>query len=128
MTDPALIAELERLLDKARKGETVRTPSQNRSLHLLLTQVAQELNESGQDVRVVLKQDAEIPWDSHLAKEFLWRPIQRFVAHKESSADLSKEEIQKVYEVFNRHLGEKTGVHVPWPSIEAVFDSGIHLK
>ena len=53
-----------------------------------------------------------------LVKKFLWRPIQKAVTGKESTAHLKKEEYNQVYEVLNRHLADKFGVSVPFPQSE----------
>ena len=99
--------------------EGQRTTAQNRALHLLFTQIAEALNESGLDVREVIKVDT--PWNSYLVKDILWRTIQRKVVRKEHTSDLSKDEIDKIYEILNRALGEK-GIHVPFPSQETLYE------
>jgi hypothetical protein len=50
-------------------------------------------------------------------KELLWRPAQKAILRKKSTTELFKiEDIDKVWEHLNRHLGEKFGLHVPFPS------------
>ena len=92
-----------------------RTNKQNKSLHKFCSLLAEALNDAGLDMRVVLKPEVEIPWDTKSAKEHLWRPIQELVISKESTTDADTKDYSKVYEVLNRHLGEKHGIHVPWP-------------
>ncbi len=58
-------------------------------------------------------------WNDVLVKEVLWKTIQRWVTEKTSTKDLKKAgEIDLIYETLNRHLGEKFGVHVPFPHYE----------
>lgn len=98
-----------------------RTPKQNRSLHLYLKELSKALNEAGYDMRQVLKPEVDIPWDDDgmMAKEHLWRPIQKIMLDKESTADAERDEYTKVYEVLNRHLSAKFGISIPWPIHES---------
>ena len=93
-----------------------RSPAQNNALHLWLGQLAHKLNEAGLDMKAVLKQETEIPWTVANAKEHLWKPIQKLMLDKDSTTEPNTVEYVKVYEVLNRHLGEKFGVYVPWPT------------
>ena len=95
-----------------------RTPKQNNSLHLYLQLLSDELNDAGWDMRAVLKPEVEIPWTVTSAKEYLWRPIQEIMLQKKSTTKLTTKELQQVWEVVNRHVGEKCHIHVPFPSEE----------
>lgn len=95
-----------------------RTPPQNRSLHKFCDLLAQALNEAGLDMKAVLKPTIDIPWSKQAVKEHLWRPIQTAMLSKESTARLDTKECSEVYEVLSRHLGDKLGIHVPWPSLD----------
>jgi len=95
-----------------------RTTQQNRAVHKYFALLAETLNEAGLDMRQTLKPDVDIPWTPLNIKTYLWKPIQLAQLHKESTADLTTDEVNKVYEVLNRHLGEKLGVHVEFPSSE----------
>lgn len=95
---------------------TQRTSQQNRSLHKLFTLYADELNAAGWDMRKTLKEQVEISWTPEMVKNHLWRPIQEVMLEKESTTELTTKEIDKVYDVLNRHLGETTGVTVVFPS------------
>jgi hypothetical protein len=63
----------------------------------------------------VLAHKASIDWTMHGVKEHLWRPVQESMTGKDSTTQAEKVEYVKVYEVLNRHFGEKHGIHVPWP-------------
>lgn len=95
-----------------------RTSLQNRSLHLFFTLLAQELNEAGYDMKKVLKPSVDISWTKENIKEYIWKPIQEALKLKKSSTELTTAEVSQVWEVINRHLGEKLGIHVPFPSVE----------
>jgi hypothetical protein len=98
--------------------ENKRTIRQNSALHKFYELLSVELNESGYDIRTTLKEDFEIPWTPALIKELLWRPLQKAMLRKRSTTRLTTKEIDKIYDVLNRHLGEKLGVYVAFPSEE----------
>ena len=88
---------------------------QRKALHLYFNLLAEALNEAGFDMKKVLKQEVDIPWNKDTVKEYLWRPIQKAYLGIESSNNLEQDQIDKVWEILNRMIGEKTGVHVPFP-------------
>ena len=92
----------------------LRTAQQNRAMHKYFELVATALSDSGQDVKTVIKADA--PWTAERIKELMWRPIMKVLTGKDSTTKLTKAEIDKVYDVMNRALGERCCVHVPFPS------------
>ncbi len=98
--------------------EKQRTTQQNKALHKFFELLADKLNESGYDMRKTLKQDIDIPWSRESVKDFLWRPIQKVVLAKESTTELETKDIDKIYDILNRHLGEKLSIHVDFPSNE----------
>jgi len=101
-----------------RKKRKQRTSQQNRALHKYLTQIAEALNDAGYDMKKTLKPDVEIPWNAKMAKEFLWRPIQEIMTGKHSTTELNTVDPTEIHQVLDRHLAEKFGVSVPWPSDE----------
>ena len=100
----------------------MRTIQQNRALHLYFTQLAQELNDAGLDMRKTLKPEIAIPWSPETIKEYIWRPVQMAQLRKQSTTELTSNEITKIWETLNRHLGESFGVYVPFPSEESLID------
>jgi hypothetical protein len=48
--------------------------------------------------------------------------VQESQLGKKSTAQLKTDEIDKVYETINRVIGERTGVHVAFPSIDSMMD------
>jgi hypothetical protein len=98
------------------KQPTKRTGTQNNSLHLWFEWVATELNLAGYTVQMVLKEKIDLDWTAEMVKELLWRSAQKAILGKQSTTELNKiEDIDKVLEHLNRHLGEKFGIHVPFP-------------
>jgi len=94
-----------------------RTVTQNRCLHGWLGQVATTLNDAGYDMRAVLKHDAELPWSTESAKEFLWKPVQEAMTSKESTTEMNTTDPSAICDAITRHLGQKLGVTLPpWPS------------
>jgi hypothetical protein len=99
-----------------------RTNKQNKALHLMFTHLAQELNDAGLDMRKTLKPGVDIPWNGKTIKDYLWRPIQKAQLGKESTTELTTKEIDQVFEVICRHLGEKFGITIEFPSIESLIN------
>ena len=95
-----------------------RTTKQNNALHLFCTQLATTLNDAGLDQRIVLKPGVSIDWSLESVKKYLWGSIMLAVTGKEHTSDLDRNEIDKVYMQLSRHLGERFGVLVEFPSKE----------
>jgi hypothetical protein len=100
--------------------EKQRTMQQNNALHLLFEQIAEKLNSAGYDMRRALPETIDIPWTKESVKEYLWRPIQEVMYQKHSTTQLLKQkEIDMIYEVLCRFLGEKLKIIMPiFPSVE----------
>ena len=108
--------DTKQLTVKIEKKTHVRTDVQNRSLHLWLDMVSKELNAAGYNVQLVLKEVVDLEWSGELAKELLWRPIQKALIKKKSTTELDKlQEIDIVYDHINRYLAERFHIHVPFP-------------
>ena len=97
-----------------------RTGKQNNSLHLWFEQMATELNDSGYDMKKVIRQEIDIPWTAYTFKEFIWRPVQEAQLGKKSTTQLKTHEIDQIYDTVNRVIGVRTGVYVPFPSVESL--------
>jgi len=100
----------------------VRSAAQNNAMHLWFTMLAEEFNKKGLDVKATLSETVEHDWSAQLVKELMWKPIQKSMFDKKSTAQLSTDEVTKVYETINRFIGVKFGIHVPFPSIEALME------
>jgi hypothetical protein len=77
--------------------------------------LSKALNDAGLDMKATLKPEIDIPWTPENVKNNLWRPIQEAVTGKHSTMDLDTGDPSIVYEVLNRSMAEKFGIHIPWP-------------
>jgi hypothetical protein len=96
--------------------EKQRTLQQNRALHKYFALLARTLNERGLDMRTVLKEEIEILWTTEMVKDYLWRPIMQIMEGKVSTTEMNTTDPSAVYEVLSRHMAQKHGVDVPFPS------------
>jgi hypothetical protein len=48
----------------------------------------------------------------------MWKPIQRALTQKESTTRLTTKEVNEVFEVMHKHISEKFGINVPFPTRE----------
>lgn|SRR3990167_787430 len=103
--------------------EKQRTLTQNRALHLYFQMIADTLNESGMDMRAVLKPEVDIPWNKDSVKTFLWKPIMKLQLGKKSTTEMTSGDIDKVFDTLNRHLSQ-FGISEPFPSIETIMLNG----
>jgi len=99
-----------------------RTTQQNRALYKFYELVSEDLNNAGYSVLKTLRHDVEIDWNATLFKELMWKPIQKAITKKNSTADLTSGELQIIYDTLNRHLGEKLKIHTPFPSLESMIE------
>jgi len=96
-----------------------RTDQQNRALHKYCELLAEALNNAGLEMKTVLSaKSVDVPWNKNTVKEVLWRPIQEAMTGKESTTEITTVEPSEIYHVLDRHMGEKFGIHVEWPSEE----------
>ena len=95
-----------------------RTLTQNAALHVYFKLVSDALNDAGLDMRKVLKPTVDIPWSPKTVKDYMWRPIMKAQFIKSSTTQMTTVEIDEVYNVLNRHLSEKFGIYVPFPTNE----------
>lgn len=95
-----------------------RTYAQNSAIHLYLEWVARELINKGYTLQNVIAQikKAEITPTKDNLKEVLWRPMQMAVLNKESTKDLSKFEIDSVYQPLSMFLAKNFEIDLPFPS------------
>jgi hypothetical protein len=102
-----------------------RTLAQNNALWLMYSQLADELNEKGIDLRTLIRKEVDIPWTRYSVHEYLWKPLLKVMFGKNSTTKMSKtEEIEAVYDALNRIIIERTKGEVrlpPWPSLETML-------
>lgn len=99
-----------------------RTEAQNKALHLYFTQLAEMLNDAGLDMRKVLRPSISIPWSGETIKEYLWKPVMEFQLQKSSTTEMTTKDIDEVYDTINRHIGEKFGITLEFPSMESLIN------
>lgn len=102
-------------LDIKAKGKA-RTLKQNAALHMFLTNLANALNDAGLDMKRTLKHEVDIPWSMPMAKEYLWKPMQKVVTGQESTAKVKTVDYPLIYETLNRYMSDKFGISVQWPT------------
>lgn len=68
-------------------------------------------------MKETLKDDVDIPWTKENVK-WLWQRVAKSMYGKEHTSELEPNEVSEVYEVINRTIAERTGVHVPFPHNE----------
>jgi len=91
------------------------TNPQRRSIYLYCDLLAKELNVRGLDMVKTLH-DVEIPWSKETVKEHVWAKVQNAKFENLSVNDLKTADVSAIYDVVNRHLSDKFGVYVPFPS------------
>lgn len=100
-----------------------RTLQQSKALHLYFTQLAEMLNDAGLDMRKVLKPSISIPWTPQTIKENLWKPVMEFQLQKSSTTEMTTKDIDEVYDVINKHIGEQFGISIEFPSQESLINN-----
>ena len=100
--------------------EKQRTLNQNSALHLWFQLLAEALNDAGYDMRKVIREEIDIPWSKDTIKKHIWKPVQEAQLGKKSTTQLSTKDIDQVYDTVNRAIGQRTGIHVPFPSIDSI--------
>jgi len=102
-----------------KKLPKTRTSKMNRALHLYCDNVANELNEQGQTVKMVLEQsEIEREWDKESVKSLLWKPIQKAVHGKESTSECTTSEYKKPYKYLSHYLATYFGITLPFPNLK----------
>lgn len=95
-----------------------RTENQNNALHLYFQQVAHELQSQGQTMQNVIKKldFCEITPTKQSVKDIIWRPIQETVVSKKSTAEMSKHEVNEVFEIVSMFLAKQFKIELPFPN------------
>ena len=98
-----------------------RTDRQNNALHLYLRMLADALKAGGFDLKAILKKDAEIPCTPENLKENVWRKVQSAMFEKKSTTELTTDEVNEIYLIVDKTISERTGITIPFPSIESMI-------
>lgn len=109
--------------DKTLKAEETTlegiTKPQRGATHVYFRMMSKALNDAGYDMKKTLKEEVEIPWDADRGerfKESIWKPVCEAMFGVGSSEDLEPAQVSEVYKVVDRHLSQRTGVHVEFPT------------
>lgn len=99
-----------------------RTSQMNRAFHLLLSQVAKEMQAQGIDQRTVLTdlKGYDVPVTDTFLKE-VWRSIMVTMFRKTSTTQLTTKEMKDCYDVFQKFVAENYNLEAPWPSLEQMM-------
>lgn len=84
-----------------------RSLKQNDSLHLFCSNLSAELNSRGYDMRVVLKPEYRLSWDMKSVKKNLYKPLAKAMYGKDSTTELTTDEVSKVHAMLMNMLVEK---------------------
>ena len=100
-----------------------RTYLQNRSLHLLFTQIAKECLDKGIEMRQLVKEEVPIEATPENIK-WLWKLLQNALFKTKSTTELKKlGQIEIVYDNFNKIINERTQGEIilpPWPAMKEI--------
>ena len=106
-------------IEKFRK---FRSDRQNRALWLFFSILAEELNNSGYDMRTLIKKEVDISWTKNSIREYLWQPFQKAMFGEISTRKLTTEQINQIYDQINKVVAERTdgNIQVSFPSVETL--------
>lgn len=94
----------------------IRSQEQNRSLHLGFTQIADTLVENGVSLSVVLQNlDVRPTMESVKA---IFRAIAHAKYGHDSTAKLTTDQVDKVWDELIKAVSQTTGIFIPFPSEE----------
>jgi len=100
-----------------------RTTKQHNALHLWFSQVADALNEKGIAPDVVLdvfKTGTQLQTTPEMIKN-IWKSYQKQMFGTDTTLKLNRhEQIDIIFDIFNLALGEKFGIHIPFPDKESL--------
>jgi len=108
-------------VQSAKVIEDKRTIVQNASLHLLFSELSEEMTDKGIEMRDIVREDIPIEATPENLK-WLWKKLQNALFKTTSTTELKKTgQIEKVYDNFNKILIERTNgeIRLPdWPCLE----------
>lgn len=109
-------------------SKALRTEKQNKAMHLYFTKVSEALNDAGYTVQATIpKYKMEIAWTPQMIKELMFRTAMKSMLKIESTTQLKRDEdINLVYDVMDRFLGELGVESIPFP-FECKSCSGLSM-
>jgi len=91
---------------------------QMKSIHLWLSQVSDKMNDAGIDMKTVLnamRKGFSVRPSKELLKECLWKPLQEAVLKVSSTRDLTRTDVNEIYDRLDGFLQREFKLHVPFP-------------
>lgn len=118
------MAQLSRLITMTNLRNTwaekmddkVRTLSQNKALHLYCSRLAEAMNIAGYDQAHPEFENVTSEWTMYSVKEKLFKPILEAMEGKESTAEASTLDYDKVHRSLNRWTSTHLGISVDFPN------------
>jgi len=101
-----------------------RTLQQNKSLHLWLEMLADELNGAGYEMGDGKLIRLPILYTKENLKAQIVKPMMNALYPEiDSTAQLETTQLQELYKHIDQVVSERTGVHVEFPSIESLSEA-----
>ena len=105
------------------------TVQQRKAMHKFCRDLAKALDDAGYMASTKVE-ERQFPWKDgfeqsftmEIVKDHMWKPVLAAMEGKDSTEEQNTVMVQEVYEQINRHMGEKFGIHVPWPSEETLSE------
>ena len=103
-----------------------RSTAQNRALHLWLSQIASELNASGQSLGDVILIRMPVAFTGSNLKDSVLKPyLSALYPDYDSTTQLSTTELIELCENLGLVIAERSGIEIPpFPSIESMSQEG----
>ena len=99
------------------------TNQQRKALHLWCEHIAYALTDAGyDDMRTIIKVPIS-PTKGYVKKEMIKPVMRALYPDLTSTEQLETEEINVLYDVINRAIAERFGIHIPFPSLETLAES-----
>lgn len=89
-------------------------------MHKWFKEVSDMFNEHGIDMRTFIREGIDIPFTPETIKSHLWKPIQEAYMQEKSTTRLKRKDVSAVYDILNKVIAERTGLHIPFPSLEVL--------
>lgn len=93
-----------------------RTVNQNKAIHLWFEQVADVAQSEALTLDQIVMPSMELPMTKEIVKE-LWKSVQYKLYGTYSTAEMTSDQVDKIYDVLNKHLGQNVGIFVPFPDV-----------
>jgi len=107
--------ERNRWLQLSISTEKAKSKLQFSAMHVFCEWLAEEFNDRGLDMKVVLSHHPEISWSKDTVKEKIWKPVYKAISEKATTTQGSTKDYTDTYDEINKFIGNTWGFHVAWP-------------